>query len=75
MVLRLGGNWPATVALYIVSHLDITTQEGEPTTKVLDGFYVETAICTAIGFIWLLYFRRRVNSIQSLNDSAWKVSN
>lgn len=72
--MSLGGNWPATVALYLVSHLDVTSQEGETTIKTLDGFYIETAICTVIGFTWLWFFSRRVDRIQSLKESAWKVS-
>lgn len=39
----------------------------------LDGFYIETAICTAIGFLWLLWGIKRIKYIQSLGENAWKL--
>ena len=69
-----GGNWPATIALYLVSHLSISSKgvDDKRVTSV-DGFYVETAICTALGFIWFIMARPKIRSLQRLAPAAWKV--
>ncbi|XP_050297241.1 acetyl-coenzyme A transporter 1 [Anthonomus grandis grandis] len=48
------------------------TNGGECVT-LLDGFYIETLLCTAIGLLWLLWGNKRVKYIQSLNESDWKL--
>ncbi|KAF6033593.1 SLC33A1 [Bugula neritina] len=72
-ITNLGGNWPATIALYLVSHLDIKTTVGETTIKTLDGFYIETMVCTIVGVLWYIAFKPRVRAMQRLEPSAWKV--
>lgn len=75
---NLGGNWPATLALWAVESLDIkscTTQDDKvECTTTLDGYYVETCICIALGFLWLRWGRNKINRLQSLPLSAWKCS-
>lgn len=39
----------------------------------LDGFYIETAICTAVGFLWLLWGMKRINQVQSLDENEWTL--
>ncbi|XP_066248517.1 acetyl-coenzyme A transporter 1 [Euwallacea similis] len=45
---------------------------GHCVTQV-DGYYIETVLCTVIGFLWLLWGMQKVRSIQSLEESAWKL--
>ena len=69
-----GGNWPATIALYLVSHLSISSKgvDGKPVTSV-DGFYVENAICTELGIIWFIVARPKIRSLQRVAPAAWQV--
>lgn len=70
-VTNLGGNWPATLSLWMVEHLDIKNNG----ITTIDGYYVETLICVLIGFVWLtVYGRSRISKLQSLPASAWKCS-
>ncbi|XP_030751812.1 acetyl-coenzyme A transporter 1 [Sitophilus oryzae] len=39
----------------------------------LDGFYIETVICTVIGFIWLMWGEKKIQEVQSLDENAWKL--
>lgn len=39
----------------------------------LDGFYVETAICTVIGFLWMFWGKSRINKLQSLDEKSWRI--
>lgn len=43
-------------------------------TILLDGYYVECAICVIVGFIWLQWGASRLRRIQSLPPVAWYVS-
>ncbi|XP_060521373.1 acetyl-coenzyme A transporter 1 [Cylas formicarius] len=40
----------------------------------LDGFYIETAVCTAIGFMWLVWGLKKIRYVQSLDEQAWKLN-
>lgn len=79
---NLGGNWPATLSLYLVEYFDVrhaassTSSEGEVKSSGevwIDGYYVETLICILIGFVWLKWGRSKVNRLSSLPPSAWRV--
>lgn len=39
----------------------------------LDGFYVETAVCTVIGFIWMSWGKSKINKLQALDEHSWKI--
>ncbi|KAM3965162.1 acetyl-coenzyme A transporter 1 [Aphomia sociella] len=39
----------------------------------IDGFYIETAICLVVGFIWLQWGRPTINRLQRLPASAWQI--
>ncbi|KAF0698271.1 Aste57867_11102 [Aphanomyces stellatus] len=39
-----------------------------------DGYFVETAVCTAIGVMWLIVAYRHVDKLQKLPMSAWRVA-
>ncbi|XP_002159972.2 acetyl-coenzyme A transporter 1 isoform X2 [Hydra vulgaris] len=49
-----------------------TNAGGKCVTQV-DGYYVETAICTALGFLWLIWRRQSLKQLQSMKESAWKI--
>ena len=40
----------------------------------VDGYYVETFICLAIGFLWFLWGRRQLIQLQDKPPSAWRCS-
>ncbi|XP_017778202.1 PREDICTED: acetyl-coenzyme A transporter 1 [Nicrophorus vespilloides] len=95
-VTNLGGNWPATLSLWLVDPLTYrecvggvnnddnlcrTSLEKELCAKNegkcsiwLDGYYVETVVCAAIGCLWLRWARSRIQKIQSLDEDAWRLS-
>lgn len=64
-VSNLGGNWPATVALWAV----------EPLSAVGfgDGFYLESILCAVIGLIWFSIARKKLVNLQNLDPSDWAV--
>jgi len=39
----------------------------------IDGFYVETAVCTIFGVVWCCLFRKTVYNLQSKNVNEWYV--
>ncbi|KAF0298195.1 Acetyl-coenzyme A transporter 1 [Amphibalanus amphitrite] len=86
-VTNLGGNWPATMMLWMVDQLTWKTcpsglgcstnadcGEGEAAlcTTTLDGYYIESLACACFGFLWLLWGRHRLLRLQSLDLSAWR---
>ncbi|XP_063916783.1 acetyl-coenzyme A transporter 1 [Zophobas morio] len=52
---------------------ELCVNKGGKCVTILDGFYIETAICVAIGFSWLLWGRKKINYVQSLDDYSWKL--
>ncbi|XP_065656559.1 acetyl-coenzyme A transporter 1 isoform X2 [Hydra vulgaris] len=39
----------------------------------IDGYYVETVLCVAYGFFWLMWKRHSLTQLQNLKDKAWKL--
>ncbi|KDR08429.1 Acetyl-coenzyme A transporter 1 [Zootermopsis nevadensis] len=91
---NLGGNWPGTLALWMVDSLTfkqcsapsiqnntcITTQETEACLKAggscttfVDGYFVETTLCTVIGWLWFQWGRRKINELQVKDHREWQV--
>lgn len=64
-VSNLGGNWPATLALWAV----------EPLSGVGlgDGFYVESLFCAAVGLLWFGIAQPKLRALQAINPKAWIV--
>lgn len=64
-VCNLGGNWPATLALWAV----------DPLSKMGlgDGFYLESFICFVLGLAWVHFIFPRLKHLQTLPTSAWAV--
>ncbi|XP_045163196.2 acetyl-coenzyme A transporter 1-like [Mercenaria mercenaria] len=92
-VANLGGNWPATVALWVVDGITWKSCEGAEghscytadtlheckeaggtCVTTFDGYYVESALCIVIGFLWLFWRSKKVRQLDALDMSAWKVS-
>ncbi|CAM5138423.1 unnamed protein product [Eretmochelys imbricata] len=90
-VSNLGGNWPATVALWLVDPLTVkecigaqeqscgTTAAAEHCTELggscvtmLDGYYVESIICVALGFFWWFLLGSKLKKLQDEGQSSWK---
>ncbi|XP_072174455.1 acetyl-coenzyme A transporter 1-like [Diadema setosum] len=91
---NLGGNWPPTVALWLVDNLtwksclggseegldcdvhaevEACTGAGGKCITDVDGYYIESAICVVIGFVWYWMYRRRILRLQDLPLSLWKL--
>ncbi|GAB1603762.1 acetyl-coenzyme A transporter 1-like [Argonauta hians] len=88
---NLGGNWPATICLWMVESLtykactvkDISCSDpaqaklcslkGGECETVIDGYFVETAVCIVIGFIWYFNRRNTIKRLQNLKPDHWKV--
>lgn len=94
-ITNLGGNWPATLALWMVESftfkrcvgaakdwlscsskedLDTCSSQGGTCETTIDGYNIEMVLCIMLGFLWLLYARRRAHWLQSLPQSAWKCT-
>lgn len=77
---NLGGNWPATTALWAVEKLDIKSctpavdpSKHETCSVIFDGYYVESIICFVIGCLWLMWGKSKVLRLQKLPPSSWLV--
>jgi len=46
---------------------------GGTCNTLLDGYYLETVLCTAIGCLWLKWGRRKVNELQARDQHEWQV--
>lgn len=115
-VTNLGGNWPSTVALWMVDPLtskecrgaveqscgsaaaaevnlqaesgrdggrlaqlhsrffplQLCVDAGGACTTTLDGYYVESAVCVAIGLLWWLWMGQKMKQLQEKSPEAWK---
>ncbi|XP_060080506.1 acetyl-coenzyme A transporter 1-like [Ylistrum balloti] len=89
---NLGGNWPGTVALWMIDGLtwkecqgssgncgspsesEACAAEGGSCVTTIDGYYIESISCVVIGFLWLLWRRRKLLQLDSLPESSWKCS-
>lgn len=40
----------------------------------VDGYYIEMIILSLIGFIWLIWARKRIEKIESLPPTSWRCS-
>ena len=39
----------------------------------IDAYYIETGVCTAIGFLWLIWKYRPIVRLQNLPTAVWQV--
>lgn len=54
-------------------YLKVCKSSGGICQVTIDGFYIETIICTIYGVIWYLIFRKSINYLQSKNVDEWHV--
>ncbi|EDV23803.1 uncharacterized protein TRIADDRAFT_26229 [Trichoplax adhaerens] len=93
-VTNMAGNWPTTVALWLVDDITKTVCSGSSNpsietcdnasmqkacqeangncTTIRDGYYIEIILCTFVGISWLLFCGKKLRSLQSREESAWK---
>lgn len=64
-VCNLGGNWPATLALWAVDPLS--------SIGFGDGFYIESILCIVIGLVWMKIIFPKLHHLQSLKPEDWAV--
>lgn len=41
---------------------------------IIDGFYIETALCTIFGILWYLYFTKTIRHLQSKDLRHWHIN-
>lgn len=72
---NFGGNWPGTVALWMVEPLTMKTcqADGKSCITHIDGYYVESIVCFIIGFLWLGWKSKTVRELQSLRKDEWTI--
>lgn len=90
-VTNLGGNWPSTVALWLVDPLTskecegaagqscgspeeagLCVREGGVCVTTLDGYYVESVVCVAIGLAWWVWLGKKMRRLQDQSPAAWR---
>ncbi|KAK2717047.1 hypothetical protein QYM36_007257 [Artemia franciscana] len=64
-ICNLGGNWPTTLALWLVDYF----------TMKIYGYYIEMLICTIIGVILLSWGKTVLNQLHHGTDKKWRVKN
>lgn len=92
-ILDSGGNWPSTMALWVVDGLtwkscigatgscdkaapleEQCTHHGGVCETNIDGYYIESILLIAVGFLWYIWRYRKVKQLDRLDVSAWKCS-
>lgn len=89
-ITNLGGNWPATLSLFLIDKLslhscqatgqwcntdadkDVCTKLGSECSLFIDGYYLETFICTLLGLMWFLWGKSQVHHLQNRPQSSWR---
>jgi len=50
------------------------TSAGGKCNIIIDGYYIETVTCIALGFLWLLWKRHSLINLQNRKEADWKVT-
>ncbi|XP_025208442.1 acetyl-coenzyme A transporter 1-like isoform X1 [Melanaphis sacchari] len=53
---------------------NVCETNGGDCNVVVNGYYVETAVCTVIGIVWFFIFRIILKNIQTKDSSHWLVN-
>jgi PAT family acetyl-CoA transporter-like MFS transporter 1 len=77
---NLGGTWPASFVMWLVSLLsrgpkcttDITTGV-ETCVAGRDPYFVLQFVFSALGCLWILLLRKRVKILSELPDDVWRT--
>ncbi|KAJ2949050.1 hypothetical protein O0L34_g5991 [Tuta absoluta] len=56
------------------TEVDVCKTAGGECNTTLDGFYIETAVCLVLGFLWLQWGRPTINRLQRLPAASWQIS-
>uniref|UniRef100_K3WIB8 Acetyl-coenzyme A transporter 1 n=1 Tax=Globisporangium ultimum (strain ATCC 200006 / CBS 805.95 / DAOM BR144) TaxID=431595 RepID=K3WIB8_GLOUD len=51
------------------------TAAGGECLIIQDGFFLEIAVCTVLGVLWLVYFHHRIGFLQNLKVDKWRIAN
>ncbi|XP_050523109.1 acetyl-coenzyme A transporter 1-like isoform X7 [Daktulosphaira vitifoliae] len=81
---NLGLTWTATASLGMIDWLTINTctcrsslkdcDSSDKTCAVsVDGYYLETVICTIIGMIWYIIYNNKLRKMQVVSKENWSV--
>lgn len=64
--------WPVYWQFFICSPLQLCIKEGGACVTTLDGYYVESVVCVAIGLAWWLWLGKKMRRLQEQSPSAWR---
>jgi MFS transporter, PAT family, solute carrier family 33 (acetyl-CoA transportor), member 1 len=75
---NMGSKWPNTVVLFAVNPLTIKSSScnndiNSEECNIVDGYYVLTGISLFCGYVWIRYFRKRLDQLELEKESAWRV--
>jgi len=74
---NLGFLWTTTVSTRLVDIFTYKSSPGSGEGKegeiTVDGYYVTATVCAAVGVVWFLVMRSRVEGLQKFPLSAWRV--
>uniref|UniRef100_A0A2S2NEJ2 Acetyl-coenzyme A transporter 1 n=1 Tax=Schizaphis graminum TaxID=13262 RepID=A0A2S2NEJ2_SCHGA len=54
-------------------HQNACKSNGGDCITIVNGYYVESVICTVIGIIWYIIFKNKLRELQSKRPSHWVV--
>ncbi|XP_025424845.1 acetyl-coenzyme A transporter 1-like [Sipha flava] len=80
---NFGIKWTATAAFGLINfltikkcppeHRNINAANEDDCDVTIDGYYIETILCSVIGIIWISIFRKKLKRFQTLSPSHWLV--
>ena len=80
---NLGGTWPSSVVLWLMSRLsnnpgnhhpnDMSSSSYSTTSSSRDPYFVVQAAFTILGLVWIWIFSGRVQHLAQLPDDAWRT--
>lgn len=80
-IANLGGTWPKFFVLWLVDLFTVKSCEPsedgteQQCTIERDGYYVMSIFCALYGVVWFILMRPRINAIQDLDTSVWRLGN
>lgn len=73
LTLKRCSNDPRKLCSTSNNQKEICSLSGGTCEVYIDGFYIETVICTIYGIIWFFIFRKIINKLQSKHVKEWHV--
>jgi MFS transporter, PAT family, solute carrier family 33 (acetyl-CoA transportor), member 1 len=78
---NLGGTWPASFIMWLVGrfteeghcHYDDASKSNICVGKSRDPYLGLQLGSTALGLLWIFFFRNRVQALAKLPDDAWRT--